>query len=147
MSTKEMLFTKSAASRIAGNTLPHQVNLEVWDKVAVVSAKGQRPKFVSKKDFYQDFVDTRKEAAVDLNIWQNSLTRYTVHNPENGNRYEVTLKSGGTHPEGNRTIECQCKDYQNQRRSLGKGCCKHIYRVLFELGYNSLKGYEAAKSV
>jgi SWIM zinc finger len=135
MSTKEMLFTKAAASRIAGNVMPHQVNVEVWNNVAVVSAKGQRPKFVSKKSFYQDFVDTRKEASTNLNLWQTSLTRYTVHNPENGNRYEVTLKS-------DRTIECECKDYQNQRRSLGKGCCKHIYRVLFELGYDSLKDYE-----
>ena len=134
MSTKEMLFTKSAASRITGNTMPHQVNIEVWDKVAVVSAKGQRPKFVSKKDFYQDFVDTRKDAAIDLNIWQTSSSRYTVHNPENGNRYEVTLKS--------KSIECECKDYQNQKRSLGKGCCKHVYRVLFELGFTSLREFE-----
>jgi predicted nucleic acid-binding Zn finger protein len=132
---QRLLFNKSIASYILNN--PRVKRVEEWENCVFVIAQGQRPQFVSKKRFYQAFVEMRKERAKDLAVWQNG-NGYTVHNPQNGNRYVVTLKDHAT---------CNCEDYKNQVSLWGKGACKHIYRVLAELGYNSLKDYQARRSL
>ncbi|NJL41701.1 MAG: hypothetical protein HC899_37230, partial [Leptolyngbyaceae cyanobacterium SM1_4_3] len=85
MNAQEMLFTRSAASRILGDVLPHHVSLEVWDKVAIAKVKGRKPRFVSKKDFYQDFVDARKERAHEVTLHQQTDTEWIAHS-ENSDR-------------------------------------------------------------
>jgi predicted nucleic acid-binding Zn finger protein len=38
-------------------------------------------------------------------------------------------------------VFCECQDYQNQIDLLGRGCCKHGYAVLAQLGMASLSDY------
>jgi hypothetical protein len=130
---KKLLFNKNIAAYILNN--PKIKRVEEWANCVFVVAHGQRPQFVSKKRFFQAFVDMRKERAEGLALWQTSTRTYTVHNPENGNHYIVTLTPCN--------LTCTCEDYKNQMEVWKKGACKHIYRVLTELDCNSLKDYQA----
>ncbi|MGB5714490.1 MAG: SWIM zinc finger family protein, partial [Waterburya sp.] len=84
--------------------------------------------------FKQDFAQSRKLNSKALLI---SSTQYRnvfiVQNPENRNKYPVRYISSG--------IECKCRDFEKQQEILGKGCCKHGYKLLNHLGYNSLQSY------
>jgi hypothetical protein len=132
---KRLLFNKSIASYILNN--PQVTRVEEWENCVFVVAHGQKPQFISKKRFFEAFVSMRKERSVGLALWQTSTSTYTVHNPENGNRYIVTLKD--TH------ATCTCEDYKNQMSVWRKGACKHIYRALAEINYKSLKDYLSAR--
>ncbi|MDX2271085.1 MAG: hypothetical protein NW237_03935 [Cyanobacteriota bacterium] len=133
MMTKEkMLYSRTAASRILG-VMPHHVQIQVWPKVVLAQVKGSRPRFLSRKTFHQDFVETRRSAAMDLHCKLISPGRYVVFNSENGHRHQVLLHDSGLH--------CTCDDYQNQKTFLKQACCKHCYAVLFASGYHNLQEY------
>lgn len=138
MKTREsLLFSKVAASVIL-QTLPHLIQkVEEFENCVLVVARGMRATFVSKKKFYEEFVESRKQRAIDLECEKFSDREYIIINPVNGNRYLIEFNDRG--------VECGCEDYLNQMQVLGRACCKHCYRGLFEKGCVSLRDYQAQR--
>jgi len=96
MTKEKMLYSRSAANRILG-VMPHHIKIQVWPKVVLAQVKGSRPRFLSRKAFHQDFVETRKSLATELEVKLNSQNQYLVFNPENGHQHQVLLQSSGLH--------------------------------------------------
>jgi len=91
MTTKEkLIYSKSAASRML-NCLPHQVSIEVWDKIILAKAKGRRPVFMSKRAFQKHFVEIRKQKAVDVTIYQQSATEWLAHSPDSKTYHNIEI--------------------------------------------------------
>lgn len=138
MTTREkLIYSKTAASRML-NCLPHQVTIEIWDKIILAKAKGRRPRFISKRAFQQHFVEIRKQKALDVTLYQQSDTEWLAHSPD-GKTYH-TIEISNNH------ITCTCEDYRNQQQILGNACCKHIYSLLFQNGFNSLRDYQTKQA-
>jgi len=132
--SKTIVFNKTAALKILGSTaMPHQVNVEVWKQVVLVTVKGSKPRFVSKKAFYGEFVDSRKERSHEVNLHQQTSTEW-IANTEGSKQYHSVRLQG-------KSLSCDCYDFVNQRNMSG-ACCKHGYRLLFELGFNDLRDFK-----
>ena len=139
MTTKEkLIYSKTAASRML-NCLPHQVSIEVWDKIVLAKAKGRRPVFVSKKAFQQHFVEIRKQKALDVTLYQQSDTEWLAQSPDSKTYHNIEIT--------NNRITCTCEDYRNQQQILGNACCKHIYSLIFQNGFNSLRDFQTKQAV
>ncbi|MFY7804876.1 MAG: SWIM zinc finger family protein [Limnoraphis robusta] len=65
--------------------------------------------------------------------------QYTVRNDTKDSRYTVTANTN--------YISCTCPDYQNLKHKLNskKVACKHVYKLLGHLKYNSLRDYIAGQ--
>jgi hypothetical protein len=138
MTTREkLIYSKTAASRML-NCLPHQVSIEVWDKIVLAKAKGRRPRFISKRAFQQHFVEIRKQKAVDVVLYQKSDIEWFAQSPDSKTYHNVEIKSDRIH--------CTCEDYRNQQQILGNACCKHIYCLLFQNGFDSLRDYQSREA-
>lgn len=83
------------------------------------------------KYYKEYFVESRKARINQVVIDFSDGT--TAINKDNGHVYKLIQESDG--------IYCQCQDYANQRKAFSKGCCKHGYALLNELGFNSLAEY------
>lgn len=131
MTKQSMLYSLTAAKRIAGNV----VAIKVWWKVIWVWVRGKRPTLISKKVFREHFVSHRRAQARALQATQHLLDRnwWTVYNSRNDNRYNLQLTDN--------VVICTCDDYKNQIEFFGKGCCKHGYAILWRLGHNSLEDW------
>ena len=140
-SSEQLVYSRAAAARIWGIPVEQIRRVEVWPRVVLVIPHrgfGLRPRFVSKQTFKVHFVEFRREAARNLLVVAQSGAEFTVLNPANSNQYQVVVGTSG--------IKCGCEDYHNQLRFLGRGCCKHCYRVLFHLGFQTLKDYVNSKA-
>jgi len=140
-SSEQLVYSRAAAARILGVPVEQIRRVEVWPFVVLVIPHrgfGLRPRFVSKQTFKVHFVEFRREAARNLLVVAQSGAEFTVLNPANSNQYQVVVGTSG--------IKCGCEDYHNQLRFLGRGCCKHCYRVLFHLGFQTLKDYVNSKA-
>lgn len=140
VTNSNLVYSSSAAARILGIVYQKRIVVKEWFSVVWVWVQGYRPRFVSKSAFKQHFVNWRKAAARALAVipWHDDKT-YTVTNYKKGSRYNVRCHKD--------MITCNCDDYQNQLKFLGKGCCKHGYAVLNHLGHSSLESYLSAQSV
>jgi hypothetical protein len=133
-----LFFSKSSVSRVANVATNQIARFEVWDSVVfVVFVKGQklRPRFLSKKAFYADFVTSRQLAARQIKITKQlfSETKYTARNTVSDRTYELVL-------ENDRAI-CECRDYRDQIEFVGRGVCKHGYALLNFLGCKTMAEY------
>jgi hypothetical protein len=140
-SSEQLVYSRAAAARILGVPVEQIRRVEVWPFVVLVIPHrgfGLRPRFVSKRVFKENFVEFRRQSAKDLLVITQRGSEFTVLNPANSNQYTVTV--------GTSSIKCTCEDYHNQLRFLGRGCCKHCYRVLFHLGFQTLKDYVNSKA-
>jgi hypothetical protein len=139
VTSQNILYSSSAIARILNVAASAVIKFDVFAKVIWVYIKGQRPKFLSKKLFIQHFVDCRKAEARGLTVTRHALdrSRFTVRNESKGTLYQVQATSAG--------LACECEDYQNQLGFFGRGCCKHGYAVLAQLGYTDLRSYLAAQ--
>jgi len=140
-SSEQLLYSRSAAARIFGVGVEHVKKVEVWPKVVLVVFQGcgRRPRFVSKQTFKFHFTEFRRQSALGLLVVGQQGSKFDVLNPSNGHQYQVVVATSG--------IKCTCEDYQNQIQYLGRGCCKHAYRVLFHLGFKTLKDYIQSKAL
>ena len=134
-----LFFSQSAVARVSGIESRFIERFEVWESVVmVVFEKGLalRPRFLSKKSFYADFVESRKNLARQIKITKQlfSETKYTARNIKNDHTYEVEV-------DNDNRIVCQCRDYRDQIQFMGRGVCKHGYAVLSYLGFNSMAEY------
>lgn len=130
-----MLYTKAAALRILkiATKVESVKVLKNCVQVTYKTAHGRCSTFLSKTVFKQNFVSDRKAAATALICSEVMQGCWKVGNPQNGNVYDVWLSV--------RSVDCGCEDYRQQIDTIGKGICKHGYRVLTELGIDSLAEY------
>lgn len=143
-SLSTILYSKAAVARITGVNTKKIARVEIWWKVIFVVFKkghGLRPRFISKKSFWQDFETFRAGNTDDLELHPNPYgelnpgesAKFAVINPKTDGVYVVTLKDGGE-------FHCTCQDYESQviaqdKLSLETGVrwvpkCKHIHKVL-----------------
>jgi hypothetical protein len=120
------------------NCIPHQVSIEVWDKIVLAKAKGRRPVFMSKRVFQEHFVKIRKQKAVDVTLYQQSSTEWIGKSPDSKTYHNIEI--------ANNHIHCTCEDYRNQQQVLGNASCKDIYSLLFQNGFNSLRDYQTKQA-
>jgi len=140
-SSEQLLYSRSAAARILGVPVEQIRRVEVWPFVVlVVPRRGfkLRPRFVSKRVFKEHFVEFRRESARGLLVVAQNGAEFEVLNPENNNQYKVVV--------GSSNVKCACEDYRNQLQFLGKGCCKHGYKVLYHLGFTRLSEYVSSRA-
>jgi len=88
-----MLYTKVATARILDCDVSLILNVQIWVNVIWVQIKGQRPRFVSKKSYQEDFFIFRHKGAEGVDI-------------SNLKKYQTTI------------MGCQCGDYNGQKRDI-----------------------------
>jgi len=140
-SAEELVFSRAAAARILGITVEQIKRVEVWVYVVLVvphAGHGLRPRFVSKQAFKVHFAEFRRQSALGLLVTSQRGHEFRVLNPKNNNQYKVRFTD--------KACTCECEDYKNQVKFLGRGCCKHAYRVLFHLGFKSLAEYVSSRA-
>lgn len=132
------VYTKAATARLLqiATRIIKQVRY-FWNAVWVWVA-GQRPTFISKRRYTQEFVNSRKRTAATLRILGQRRshfgTIYSAESSQPGNApYQVEVCSD--------RISCTCEDWANQAERWGNAACKHVYRVLDHLGYSRLSDY------
>lgn len=140
---EELIFTSRAAERIIYGTTNYSVCDLYIDRAAqrivVQIANSNRLIVLEAREFLDNFVSTRQKKATKLEIKKQVSWGYVVYNPENNHTYTVTPAS--------KSAVCSCPDYQKQIEAIGRGCCKHGYRVLQHLGHKTLSEYiDANKS-
>jgi len=140
MLTKEqMIYSRAAAARILGVRPEQILKMQIWPKVIWVWALGERPRFISKKDFLEDFVNSRKSRA--RNLRAKAIGAYTYLVPS-----ETTKDLAYRVREKEKEFTCECKDWSSQKLAgIKNATCKHIYSVLFLLGFSSLREYMGGK--
>lgn len=128
MKTYSIFITKAATSRIFDVPPKDVVKVQEWATVVWVHIVGCRPQFVSKKRYISDAITTRK-----ANAEQVTLQMVGDQLWETSKGYLVSVNANGA--------SCSCKDFENQQQAFGRGCCKHAYAVLNQLGFSSLGAY------
>jgi hypothetical protein len=139
-SAQQLVFSVSAVRRLLGVSSELEIKVRVWSKVLWVCVSGRRPTFVSKQALLLHFVEWRKGASRSLQVTQ-VITRsdlFTVRNEGKSSVYKVQTYTGG--------VKCECEDFKNQSRFLGRACCKHCYAALDHLGFGSLSDYVEAST-
>jgi len=140
MLTKEtLIYNRVAAGRILGIHPESIRKIEIWPNVTLVHAYGERPRFVSKKAFLQDFANSRKARAKNLRAKAIGPNLFLVPSEtKEGVYYKVREKEG--------SFTCECEDWKTQKLAgIHNATCKHIYATLFLLGFSSLREYVGAK--
>lgn len=132
-SPQQLIYNKSAASRIFGIPRHSITRLEVWANCIFVVAKGYGCRFVSKSAFKSHFVGWRQQQSKSIQTRNLSASDWSAFNPEKDSYYRVSLSIHG--------VFCECEDLKNQLDLLGAGCCKHGYAVLSQIGFRSLSEY------
>ena len=130
----KLVYNRKAAARLLNVEYDSVEFVYVADNYVLVGLYNTSVK-LAKEQFKQLFVSDRQARSKSLTVTQNigNPTQYTVRNEDNGHRYKVQIKPD--------SIYCECADYHKQIEALGRGCCKHSYALLNELGYNSLENY------
>lgn len=141
VTASNILYSASAVRRLLGLSYSAQIQLKEFAKVIWVWVKGQRPTFVSKRLFKQHFVEWRKAQARGLKVTErlDMAHHFTVRNLRKDTAYVVEARADG--------LFCTCDDLNNQLEFFGRGCCKHGYAVLAQLGFGSLSEYLTAQKV
>jgi hypothetical protein len=130
---KNFIYSISSVARMLGIPLRMVKRVEKWANCVFVIVAGRRPRFWKKSAFTNHFVEWRKKAAEELETKRLDLYSFQVKNSAKNTVYYPSAKPT--------TIECNCEDYHNQIRHIGKGCCKHGYAVLSFLGFDRLSDY------
>lgn len=142
--TNNFIYSKSALARVLKINTSKIVRFEIWDKVIFCIIKGQRPTFVSKKVFKQEFKNFRNRNSKSVNIIPHSVSdklflaqsegKAERHQVEIYQTYDNLIKS-----------RCTCKDYKKQlenrfylKKELGTSdrSCKHQIALETFLGGN-----------
>ena len=139
---EDLIFSLRAAERILFGCTNYSVNdlylNRATQEVAILVARASQLKIVPAQHFYDDFTAVRQASSTALKLEQQSANSFRVINSSKGSSYTVEAKDD--------TIVCQCQDYTKQTAAFGQGCCKHGYRVLKHLGYETLSQYKEQSS-
>ncbi len=139
MTKEQMIYSRAATARIL-KVRPEQIlKLEIWPKVVWVQVEGSKPKFISKKAFLEDFVNSRKARARNLRPKFLSPGIFLVPSETTEDKvYKVREKD--------KEFTCECQDWAAQKAAgIKNATCKHIYSVLYLLGFASLREYMGGK--
>ena len=131
--TNNFIYSKSALARVLKINTSKIVRFEIWDKVIFCIIKGQRPTFVSKKVFKQEFKNFRNRNSKSVNIIPHSVSdklflaqsegKAERHQVEIYQTYDNLIKS-----------RCTCKDYK--KLGTSDRSCKHQIALETFLGGN-----------
>lgn len=130
----DILYNLSNASRVFEVALKSIKKVSVWFKVVWVHIEGRRPTIVSKKVFFQAFINARKAAALNAKVEKLPLVggvRVTCEGSSESHFVKILKGS----------LPCDCQDYKAQVQTFGRACCKHGYAYLSQLGFQSLSEY------
>ena len=130
---KNFIYNHAAVARMLGIAINLVVRVEKWFNCVFVIVKGRRPRFWKKASFTNHFVEWRRKQSEDLKALRIDRHRFQVSNLSKGSIYYVDLQQEG--------IACNCEDFKNQINILKKGCCKHGYAALNQLGFSKLSEY------
>jgi hypothetical protein len=73
-----------------------------------------------------------------LTLYQQSDTEWLAQSPDSKTYHKIEIT--------NNRIRCTCEDYRNQQQILGNACCKHIYSLLFQNGFDSLRDFQSKEA-
>jgi hypothetical protein len=125
------VYSTTAASKITGRIVK---KLEVWANCIYVTFENGQTRFISKKVFWELFHQSRKQRAQNLYISHYGKSLFQV---EGFNRdfYFVELDKD--------RVICECEDYKNQKeyQKESSPICKHGWRTLNYVGFDSLSDY------
>jgi hypothetical protein len=130
-----IIYTKAAIARVLG-TLPQRLmKMQVWWAGIWIWVKGKRPRLFKKSIFQTHFVEFRKSGAKNLTASATSPTEYWIKNCGAGTVNYVGYKV----KDGKPRYECGCMDFLEMRPAFKAPACKHIYAVLSQQGFGSIK--------
>lgn len=129
----KLLFSKTATARILNVERFMIERIQVWDKTIWVKMRGEKPQLISQNIYFNHFVTYRQKNSTNLIAIKEDTAKWQVINPQKETWNIVNLV-------GDR-LTCTCEDYKNQINILKRGCCKHCYKVLNEIGCHSLSDY------
>lgn len=132
------IYSIRAAQSIAGKKV---TRVEVWEKVCLVYADGDRPTFISKKKFHEFFVKRRRQDGEELTRKVSRIQdgSYTVDSQTVPDKpHQVTEELDVNTPSPTPYLRCSCWDYALQLGlSISRHpCCKHCYAVLYRNGHD-----------
>lgn len=142
------IYSKSALARALKINSSNIVRFEVWDKVVFVIIKGQRPTFISKKVFKQEFVNFRQSNSKFVSITPHAVSDKLFLAQSEGSKNQYVLEIYETYDKLVKS-RCECEDYKNQiemrfylNKELGTTTpeCKHKLALQTFLG-GSLRDY------
>lgn len=148
ITTNKFIYSKSALARALKININSITRLEVWASVVFVIIKGQRPRFVSKKVFRQEFANFRKRNSKLVSIIPHAISDKLFLAQSEGKKDQYNLEIYETYDKLIKS-RCNCEDYKNQlemrfylKVELGTSDpkCKHQIALESFLG-GSLKDY------
>jgi hypothetical protein len=121
-----LIYSKAALKRMWGLIYRDLSEIQVRPQYNAVWVylPGLRPRYVSKKEFIDHFVEYRKSSATGLQVTQSSLSKtlFLVRNPKKNSLYSVRLED--------QQMYCDCADFASQQQFLDiVPKCKHIYAI------------------
>jgi SWIM zinc finger len=128
------LFLNLPENILVGKVLSYgKVKRSYWIKYTTV--KGLIVKtcctFVSFKWLAIAFVELRKSGAQSVELYKLNDNTFHAYGKQ---IYVVKLdKLKGS--------SCTCEDFKLQFTTFGRGCCKHVYKALNVLGFDSIQEY------
>lgn len=132
--SEDYIYSKSAVARMLNIAPSLVIRVEKWATCAFVIIKNKRPRFWKKFDFLWHFADWRRKQSKELVVDRVLAESFVVKNPKKNSKYACTIQP--------KAIVCNCEDYKNQTKFLGKaGACKHGYAILTTLGIDKLSDY------
>lgn len=123
------VYSIKTASKITSRIVK---KLEVWVRVIYVTFENGQTRFISKKAFWELFHQSRKQRAKNLYIYHYGKTLFQVEGFQKP-YYFVELDKNG--------VICECADYRNQKSANINAICKHGWRALNYVGFDSLPDY------
>lgn len=137
------VFSKVAAREILNRQ--DIKNIDVWNHMVKIDFHSGSPRIMSKKPFLQYFAQSRKDRGWYLPCRKISDTQYEVRSErrplEKAYLLNLTLEDWI-----NPRITCTCYDYAAQFEvGINPQCCKHVYRVLKELDFESYREWIKSK--
>jgi hypothetical protein len=143
-----MIYTKEAFARVFGVQTKRVRRVMVWAIGFWVWIEGKRPRLYKKSIFQNHFVNFRKESANKYKVvhfpnggYSNSeLYRVErINDPANGTGYASSYSVRTTVIEGKPLYACGCADYVQMAEAFKAPACKHIYAVLSQQGFDSIR--------
>ena len=128
------IYSKAAAKRIFDKTKTvNTVNVD-RDRVRAIFSDGTTES-TSTAEFKRHFAEYRQEQGKKLS---------PMLSPEDDSiwyvsRYKVVVYSD--------YLSCNCRDWKAQSAiGISRPCCKHVYSVLYQMGYGKLSEYLAERN-
>lgn len=122
-------YTITNARQLTGRIIK---KLEIWARCIFVTFENGQTRFLSKAKFWELFHKSRKERGQDLYISHYRECVFQVQGYHQDYYFVEADKSG---------VWCECRDFEEQKKIITNPICKHGWRTLNYLGFDSLSDY------